>query len=105
MKNYDFRITTDTQTITGSCGIGFSAVSGVVFVNLQSIAFNKPTDIFRVEVISAINIIRDHFISKLNEDFDSLSYSKTLYIDLRTPEKPTEKETSEWNTDAERAEC
>ena len=35
MKNYDFRITTDTQTITGSCGIGFAHVSGVVFVNLR----------------------------------------------------------------------
>ena len=105
MKNYDFRITTDTQTITGSCGIGFAHVSGAVFVNLQSIAFNKPTEIFRVEVISAINIIRDHFISKLNEDFGSLAYGRILYIDLRTPEKSTEKETSEWNTDAERAEC
>lgn len=85
MKNYDFRITTDTKTVTGSCAIGFSD-AGVPFARLISIDFKEPIESPSTESLRAISKVLSHFIGKLNEDFDSLSYARTFYIDLRTPE-------------------
>ena len=90
MKNYDFRITTDTKTITGSCAIGF-ADSGIPFVRLISIDFKEPVESPSTESLRAVSKVLSHFINLLSTDFDSLSYTRTFYIDLRPPE-PTDKE-------------